>query len=77
MNKQNINQENLEFTEQAKQIATLMASILHEAEPNNVKIQIIKEELNAGRYQINNQQIVKKLLEYAPVHEENLEAILL
>lgn len=74
MNKQNMNQseliDHLDFTDASKQIATLMASILHESVPNHVKIQIIKEEIKAGRYQINTNHIANKLLEFAPVCEE-------
>ncbi|MDP3560833.1 MAG: flagellar biosynthesis anti-sigma factor FlgM [Legionellaceae bacterium] len=61
-----------DFSEEYKQLTTLIASILHENEPNNVKIQIIKEEIEAGRYQINNQHIANKLMEYVPVVEEEM-----
>ncbi len=35
-----------------------------------MKIQMIKEELSTGRYQINSHHIADKLLEFAPVLEE-------
>ncbi|MDP3705888.1 MAG: flagellar biosynthesis anti-sigma factor FlgM [Legionellaceae bacterium] len=74
MTKQNINPsdsiEHVDFTDRSKQMATLMASILHESEPNHVKIQIIQEEIESGRYQINAQHIASKLLEFAPIQEE-------
>ena len=74
MTKQNINPsdsvELSDFTDTSKQIATLMASILHESEPNHVKIQITKEEIAAGRYPINASHIASKLLEFAPIHDD-------
>ncbi len=36
----------------------------------HMKIQLIKEELSTGRYQINSNHIADKLLEFAPVLEE-------
>lgn len=55
--------------ELACSIAALKAIIFDTAEANQAKIEFIKEELSAGRYQINTAHIASKLLEYAPVSE--------
>ena len=51
-------------------IAALKAIIFDMPAANQAKIEFIKEELSAGRYQINTTHIASKLLEYAPVREE-------
>ena len=55
------NQRSLNDT--AKQIAELKALIFNTYENNEAKIQFIKEELSADRYQINSHQIAAKLSE--------------
>jgi len=61
-----------EFTDSSKQIATLIASILHETVPSDVRLQIIKEELDTGRYTINSAHIASKLLEFSSVHDDDM-----
>ena len=62
--------ENLGFEDTAKQMTALKAIIFDTPETNQTKIEFIKEELTAGRYEIHSQTIAAKLLEYAPVVEE-------
>ena len=62
--------ESTDTCELACSIAALKANIFDTPEANLTKIELIKEELLAGRYQINSSHIASKLLEYAPVIEE-------
>ena len=62
------NEINFEGT--AKQMADLKASIFNTPETNHTKIQFIKEELSADRYQIHCNHIASKILEYAELQEE-------
>jgi negative regulator of flagellin synthesis FlgM len=63
--------ENLNFEDTVKKTAVLKAIILNAAETNETKIGFLKEEIAAGRYQINSQRIAEKLLEQQvePVEE--------
>ena len=60
----------MNFSDTANQIAELKAIIFDTPESEHAKIQLIKDELLKGRYQINSTHIAAKLLEYAPVTEE-------
>ena len=52
------------------EIAKLKAIIFDTPEAEHAKIQLIKEEISAGRYQINSCHMADKLLEFVPVIEE-------
>ena len=60
----------MDFDNTAKQMADLKAIIFNTPETNQTKIQFIKEELSADRYQIHCHHIASKLLEYAELQEE-------
>lgn len=62
--------DSLNFEDTAKQLDALKAHIFNTSESNQTKIQFIKEELAAGRYEIHSDRIAAKLLEHAPVVEE-------
>lgn len=62
--------ENLNFDDTAKQLEALKAHIFNTSESNETKIQFIKEELAAGRYEIHSDRIAAKLLEHALIVEE-------
>lgn len=48
-----------------KEVEALKAMLFHTPEMNQEKIELIKSELSAGRYQINSLAIADKLLENA------------
>ena len=52
------------------EIAKLKAIIFDTPEAEHVKIQMIKEEISTGRYQINSHHIADKLMEFIPINEE-------
>lgn len=52
------------------QLARLKALIFDTPEAEHIKIQLIKDELENGRYEINANHIAAKLLEYARVNED-------
>ena len=52
----------LEFTQ-------FKANLFDTPEAIDMKIQLIKEEIEAGRYQVNSHHIAAKLQEFAPVSE--------
>lgn len=60
----------MDFSDNANQMAKLKAIIFNTPESEQVKIQLIKEELLSGRYQMNCHHIAEKLQEFAPVIEE-------
>jgi negative regulator of flagellin synthesis FlgM len=62
--------DSLNFEDTAKQLETLKAHIFNTSESNQAKIQFIKEELAAGRYEIHSERIAAKILEHATVVEE-------
>lgn len=61
-----------EFTDESKAMATLVATLLHQDEPNHIKLEIIKEALQTGQYQIHADHIAHQLLEFAPAFEESV-----
>lgn len=61
--------DRFDFSVTANHMAILNAAILETPEANIAKIQLIKEELASGRYQVNHAHIAAKLTEYAPVLE--------
>ncbi len=66
---QNNFMDNMTFDDTAKQMAELKAIIFDTPDTNQTKIQFIKEELSAGRYQIHSKHIASKLLEYTGLVE--------
>ena len=68
--------DSLNLEETAQELENIKALIFDTTETNSTKIQIIKEEVLAGRYEIHNDRIADKLLEFAPQveSEENVEA---
>lgn len=60
----------LNFEDSAQQLEALKAHIFNTNESNQARIQFIKEELAAGRYEINSQRIATRLLEHAVIVEE-------
>ena len=48
----------------------LKTIIFDTPEAEHVKIQMIKEEISTGRYQINSHHIADKLMEFIPINEE-------
>ena len=58
------------FDETATQMAALKALIFDSPETSQAKIEFIKEELAAGRYEIHSSRIAAKLLEFMPMTEE-------
>jgi anti-sigma28 factor (negative regulator of flagellin synthesis) len=48
-------------------IAELKALVFDSPEANNTKIQLIKDEIAQGDYQINCDNIAFRLLEFAPI----------
>ncbi|AHE67008.1 flagellar biosynthesis anti-sigma factor FlgM [Legionella oakridgensis] len=56
--------QSLSFDDTVKQIAALKAMIFNVPDINQAKIQFIKEEIAAGRYQIQSTRIAQKLTEY-------------
>lgn len=67
VNKQSSFIDCLNLEETTKQLNTLKALIFSASETSQTKIQIIKEELSAGRYEIHSDRIAEKLLEHASV----------
>lgn len=57
--------DNINFEDTAKQMAELKSIIFDSPDTNQTKIQFIKEELSANRYEIHSNHIASKLLEYA------------
>ena len=53
-----------DFTDSRAQIEKLKKIIALTPEKNDTKIQIIKEEIKAGNYQIRSTNIVNKILEH-------------
>jgi flagellar biosynthesis anti-sigma factor FlgM len=62
--------DNINFDDTAKQMAELKAIIFDTPDTNETKIQFIKEELSAGRYQIHSNRIATKLMEYSDSTEQ-------
>lgn len=64
--------ESTRFLDQldSSDLIKLKAIIFDSPEAEHVKIQMIKEEVVAGRYQINSQHIAEKLMEFVPISEE-------
>ncbi len=51
--------------DEAEALASFMAMILHEDEPHNIQLDIVKEAIASGQYKINYQHVVNKLLEFS------------
>lgn len=68
--------DSLTFTDESKDIAMLVASIIHQPETNNLKVDMIKEALQTKQYHVHAEQIANKLLEFVAVHETNESAII-
>lgn len=64
----------LDMTE-INQMAALKAALFDMEDTHQTKIQFIKEELAANRYQINSSLIADKLLEYAQQELELSETV--
>ena len=62
--------DNINFDDTAKQMAELKAMIFDTPDTNQTKIQFIKEELSADRYQIHSNHIAAKLMEYAETTDQ-------
>jgi len=62
--------DSLHLEDSAKQLEELKALIFKIPETNHTKIEFIKEELHAGRYEINSNTIAAKLTEYAEALEQ-------
>lgn len=60
----------IQDNETENQLARLKALIFDTTEAEHMKIQLFKDELATGRYQINSDHITAKLLEYARVNED-------
>ena len=58
--------DQLELIERLK----LKAILFDTPESEQAKIQLIKEELSTGRYQMNSHHIAEKLVEFSPLAEE-------
>lgn len=54
----------LNLTDTTQQIEALKAIIFNSSDTNQTKIDFVKEELSANRYQINSDHIAEKLTEY-------------
>lgn len=52
------------FDDIATQMAALKTAIFNAIDTNDHKIQFIKEELAAGRYEIQNELIAERMLEF-------------
>lgn len=65
--------EQLDFSDISKHVEALKAAIFRVAEDRSTKIQFIKEELAAGRYQVQSEQIAERLLEYSHYIEREEE----
>lgn len=65
--------EQLNFDETSKQMAALKTLIFDSPETSQTKIQFIKEEIEAGRYEIHCNRIATKMLEFSPVVQEEAE----
>ncbi len=63
-----INQLNSEKT--INDIAKLKSIVFDTPEAEHTKIQLIKEELSSGQYEINNNNIADKLMEFFLVREQ-------
>ena len=59
------------MTNNTTQIEELKTSILNAVDSNEAKIQFIKQELDAGRYEINAEQIAEKMLEPVKTNESS------
>ncbi len=66
----------LTLTDESKDIAMLIASIIHQPEPNNLKVDIIKEAIQTGQYHMHAEQIANKMLEFVSAYDKNENAIL-
>lgn len=62
--------KSLHVEETVKQLIALNEIIQHAPEITHSKIQHIKEELLAGRYQIHGHHIAEKILEYVKMKAE-------
>ncbi len=60
----------LSFNDTVKQITALKAMIFNAPDINQAKIQFLKEEIAAGRYQIQSTKIASKLTAYHQVTRE-------
>lgn len=65
--------DSLQLEETAQQLENLKTLIFNSTETNATKIEVIKEELSAGRYEIHSDRIAEKLLEFAPAIETKIE----
>jgi anti-sigma28 factor (negative regulator of flagellin synthesis) len=60
----------LHFADTAKQIQALEELIFSDFEINQSKIEFLKEEISADRYEINSLKIAKHLIEYSLTSKE-------
>lgn len=57
-----------------KLINPLINEILNKEEADNVKLEIIKEEIRNNSYKINSKNIAHKIQELSPILEEEVTA---
>ena len=62
--------DSLNLDESMKQMAVLKEIIDNASDTDSAKIAFVKDELSAGRYQIQNYRIAARLLEHAPIIEQ-------
>lgn len=54
-----------EAPDESQALAAFMAMILHEDEPHNIQLDIVKEAIATAQYKINFEHIANKLLEFS------------
>ena len=62
--------DHLDFNDIAKQMNALKAAIFDAIEPNETKLQLIKEALSTSCYTIQSNHIAAKLLEHIHQNDE-------
>lgn len=55
-------------------INSLITEVMNKEGVNDVKIDIIKEEIRNNNYQINSKNIAKRIQELSPSYEEEITA---
>lgn len=59
-----------DFSDISHQMETLKKSLFNTPLTNEAKLELLKEELSSGRYEIQSQSVANKLLEHATSIEQ-------
>lgn len=64
-------EKSLSLTNEPKDIAMLIASIVHQSEPSPIKVDLIKEAIQTNQYQLHLDLIAEKMLEFVSSHNKH------